>query len=317
MPSLYELASTHSVLLVAIAALCARLGAPLPSAPVLVIIGALANKPEVSVAAAFAASIAGSTAGDAAWFVAGRVYGYTVLRLLCRLSLTPSVCVSQNHSFFLKWGGGSLIAAKFLPGVSVVAPPMAGAIGMSMARFLMFEAVGGAAYAGLFLTLGYLVRDRVQSFLAMLSSLGQVAFVGLLVALIAYATVRYCRRRIAAQMANVPRISIDELVALQASASPPILIDARESVVRTFDNQAIPGAVQVTLKTLRKVCPPLSSDRQIVVYCTCMDEATSALACRSIKRHGHSSVRALKGGLASWIAAGLPVEREAPSVRAA
>ena len=317
MTSLYELASTHSVTLVAVAALCARLGAPLPSAPVLVIIGALADKPEVSVAAAFAASIAGSTVGDAAWFFAGRIYGYTVLKLLCKVSLTPSVCVSQNQCFFLKWGGGSLIAAKFLPGVSVVAPPMAGAVGMSMPRFLMFEAIGGAVYAGLFLALGYVLRGQIQGFLAMLSAFGQIAFAAAFAALIAYAVVRYCRRRVAAHMANVPRISVAELVALQASSTPPILIDARETVVHSLDDRVIPGAIQLTLHSLRKHCPPLATDRQLVVYCTCMDEATSALACRSIKRHGYTSVRALRGGLDSWFAAGLPIERDSLNAKAA
>ena len=144
MQSLIELIPTNCVALVAVVTLLARLGAPLPAGPVLLIVGAWAGQPGVSVVGAFIASVLGSTLGDAVWFVAGRRYGYATLTLLCKVSLTPDVCVSQNESIFSKWGGSSLMAAKFLPGISLVAPPMAGALGMSPLRFLIFESLGGA-----------------------------------------------------------------------------------------------------------------------------------------------------------------------------
>ena len=91
-------------------------------------------------------SIVANVAGDGIWFVAGRRHGHRVMKLLCRISLSPDSCVRQSESLIVRWGGNSLIAAKFLPGVSVVAAPMAGALGMSWTRFLSFE-VAAADFA--------------------------------------------------------------------------------------------------------------------------------------------------------------------------
>src|SRR4030095_7712848 len=96
------------------------------------------------------------------WFQAGRRHGHRVLRLLCRISLSPDTCVRSSESLITRWGGGSLIAAKFLPGISVVAAPMAGALGMSLRRFVSFELIAGALWTAAFMGLGMLFSNQVQ-----------------------------------------------------------------------------------------------------------------------------------------------------------
>ena len=56
---------------------------------------------------------------DSGWYLAGGRYGGRVLRLICRLSLTPDSCVSQTESVFDRWGARSLIVAKFVPGFTI------------------------------------------------------------------------------------------------------------------------------------------------------------------------------------------------------
>ena len=126
MSQLLALVIAHGTLLVFAATLAARIGAPVPAAPVLVLAGGLAAMGQLSWFAALAAAIVANIIGDGLWFWAGRHYGSRVLRLLCRISLSPDSCVRQSEAFILRWGGSSLIAAKFIPGISVVAPPMAG-----------------------------------------------------------------------------------------------------------------------------------------------------------------------------------------------
>src|SRR6267142_6693518 len=104
--------------------------------------------------ATLGSSIVANVAGDGIWFVAGRRHGHRVMKLLCRISLSPDSCVRQSESLIVRWGGNSLIAAKFLPGVSVVAAPMAGALGMSWTRFLSFEVAAAAIWTMVFLALG-------------------------------------------------------------------------------------------------------------------------------------------------------------------
>ena len=129
MSSLLSLVIEYGVGLVLVVTLAARVGLPVPAAPFLVIAGALAAGGQISWVAALLAAIAGNIVGDGLWFWAGRRWGYRVLTLLCKISISPDSCVRQSESFILRWGGSSLLAAKFVPGISVVAPPMAGALG--------------------------------------------------------------------------------------------------------------------------------------------------------------------------------------------
>ena len=133
--------------------------------------------------------------GDSAWFIAGRRYGYRMLKLLCRISISPDSCVSQSESFFGRWGGSSLLAAKFLPGVSVVAPPMAGALGMSTLGFVGFDLLASAIWAVAFLALGLVFSNQVQGVLDVLSTAGGGTLAALALLLVAYLLLRWWRRR--------------------------------------------------------------------------------------------------------------------------
>ena len=125
------LLASQGAALVFAATLATRLGAPVPAVPFLVVAGGLTVGGQLSVVAVVLAAVLGNILGDGVWFLAGRRWGYRVMRLLCRISLSPDSCVRRSESILGRWGGWSLIAAKFVPGVSVVAPPMAGALGMS------------------------------------------------------------------------------------------------------------------------------------------------------------------------------------------
>src|SRR3977135_2187601 len=131
-----------------------QLGMPIPAIPALVVAGALSAEGEFSPLAVFGVAFVACMMGDAAWYLAGRRYGHRVMKLLCRISLSPDSCVRQSETLITRWGGSSLIAAKFLPGVSVVAAPMAGALGMSWLRFVVFELVSGTLWKPPFLLLG-------------------------------------------------------------------------------------------------------------------------------------------------------------------
>ena len=206
MQELTALVIQHGLLLVFAATLAARIGIPVPAAPFLVIAGALAAAGQLSWVFALVAAIAGNILGDGAWFLAGRKYGYRVLRLLCRISISPDSCVQQSESFITRWGGSSLLAAKFVPGVSVVAPPMAGALGMSTLSFLGFETLAAAIWALLFLGIGAAFSNQIQQVFDILSTMGVAAAVLLLVVVAGYLALRYWRRRAFRLGMEMPRI---------------------------------------------------------------------------------------------------------------
>ena len=312
MSSLVALVVTHGTALVFAATLAARIGAPVPAAPFLVIAGGLAAAGHLSWVAALAAAIIANILGDGLWFWAGRRHGYRVLRLLCRISISPDSCVRQSEAFILRWGGSSLIAAKFIPGVSVVAPPMAGALGMSLTAFLGFETLAAAIWASLFLGLGWIFADQIQRVMDLLSTLGVVAVVALLVVAAAYLAVRLWRRRQFLAGMAMPRIGVAELRALLDGDNVPTIIDVRSGAARTLDERRIPGAIGVELRDIGRLAKELPRDRELVLYCNCPNEASAASAAGQLAAAGFTRVRPLAGGLEAWVASGHRVESHPP-----
>lgn len=309
MNDLVSLLATQGPAVVFLVTLAARLGAPVPAVPFLVVAGGLAvGGTALNAAAIVVASLLGNLLGDGAWFLAGRRWGYGVMRLLCRVSLSADTCVSRSESILGRWGGLSLIAAKYVPGVSVVAPPMAGALGMSVARFIGYDTGAALVWTGVFLGLGWVFRDQIQEVLAMLAQAGGIATLALVVVLGVMLALRYARRRAVLRLTRMPRISVDELHQLLASDAPPLVIDVRGEAGVKVDPRRIPGALSYTLKALqqRKLVLPLDGQRDVVLYCNCPNEVTAAMAARVLLARGARRAWPLTGGLDAWVASGHP-----------
>jgi membrane protein DedA with SNARE-associated domain/rhodanese-related sulfurtransferase len=307
MAGLIALLVQHGVLLVFLVTLAARVGAPLPAAPLLVVAGGLVVQQRLGLHTVLLASLLANLLGDAVWFGAGRRYGARVLALLCRISLSPDSCVRQSESLIVRWGGSALVAAKFVPGVSVVAAPMAGAVGMSTLRFVAFALLGGVVWSVLFLGLGALFHEQIDWLLDLLAQIGTTAALVLLVALAGFVGWRWWRRRRYLQAADLPRVAPRELKALLDGEAAPLLIDVRSSEALDIDARHIPGALQAGLREIELHAHRVPGDREVVLYCNCPNEASAALAARMLMKAGHRRVRPLAAGLDGWAAAGWDV----------
>src|SRR5579863_545138 len=123
-----------------------QLGVPLPSMPVILAAGALSAGRDISFPLAFLASLSATLIADSAWFLVGRRYGHLVLRILCKLSMEPTVCVRKTQDSFGRRREGTLMIAKFVPGLATLAPPVAGQLGMAFERFLLFDGIGATLW---------------------------------------------------------------------------------------------------------------------------------------------------------------------------
>ena len=139
-------------------------GLPVPAVPTLLLAGSLWERPRGNSPSVLAAAIVASVVADWMWYLAGRAFGYRVLSGLCKLSINPGSCVSQTEARFVRWGLGSLVFAKFIPGFSTVAPPIAGSLRMRLPGFLLAAATGAALWAGLSLGAGWLLRNEVSGY---------------------------------------------------------------------------------------------------------------------------------------------------------
>jgi membrane protein DedA with SNARE-associated domain/rhodanese-related sulfurtransferase len=308
MHDLVALLLAHGALIVFAVTLAARIGAPVPASPLLVVAGSLVEAGQISLAAVLAVSIAANVIGDGIWFGAGRRYGYRVMRQLCRISLSPDSCVRQGESLITRWGGSSLIAAKFVPGVSVIAAPMAGALGMSLIRFLAFELVAALVWTLGFMALGVLFSSQIQRVFDIMASAGSLATVVFVLIVAALVAIRYWRRQRFLRELKIPRIGVDELQALIEQGAGPIVIDVRSDASTQVDARRIPGAISVHLRDIPAHGAELDREREIVLYCNCPNEASAARAASLLVARGLHRARPLAGGLDAWIASGRPTE---------
>jgi membrane protein DedA with SNARE-associated domain/rhodanese-related sulfurtransferase len=302
MDSLLSLYSDHGLSAIFLVTLAARIGAPFPAAPLLVVAGALGRSAQPSIGVVAVASILANLAGDAVWFGAGRVGGTRVLRILCRVSMSPDVCVRQSEDLIARWGGASLVAAKFVPGVSVVAAPMAGALGMRWPPFIAYAILAGAIWTLLFLGIGAMFEGSMERVLDMLANGGLYGGALLACLLTAFVAYRWQRRRSFRQSVDVPRISVLELRERIDSGRAPMIVDVRPPSGVRMDPRQIPGSVNVGLADIKAFALELTHDQEVVLYCNCPNEASAAHAAVLLTRTGVLCARPLAGGMEAWFA---------------
>jgi membrane protein DedA with SNARE-associated domain/rhodanese-related sulfurtransferase len=285
-----------------------QLGMPLPAMPTLIVAGALAADGRLPALTLCALALGACLIGDCAWYFAGRIYGARVMHLLCRISLTPDICVSETQTSFERWGSKALIVAKFIPGLSMIAPPLAGATRMSLSRFAGYSALGSMLWIGAALLIGVLLKSQVVRLLPELASVGGAALTILLVLFAAYIAFKWRERRRFRAALHMARISVHDLYERMRGEPAPVIVDVRSMTATTLTLRRIPGALHVPVHEVGHHVEKLPRDREIVFYCTCPNEASAAQAARLLMSHGFHRVRPLHGGLEAWITAGYPVE---------
>src|SRR5713226_4965639 len=172
-----------------------QIGLPLPTVPWLLGAGALWALGMMNPMVAFGATVAACLFADLIWFYLGRLRGNRVLRVLCRISLHPDSCVGRTQAIFSRFGVCGVMAAKFLSGVGLIFPPLAGMNGMSSGRFLLYDALGSILYTSCFLLLGSFFSNQLNQIVTALGDFSKGAL-GVLGALaVAYLVFKYLQRR--------------------------------------------------------------------------------------------------------------------------
>ena len=291
-----------------------QIGLPIPVLPTLILAGAVAGDGGAGLTGLFLATITACAIADGNWYLAGRRHGGAVMRMLCRVSLTPDVCVSQAHSRFERWGSNALIVGKFVPGLAIIAPPIAGATRMHPLRFALSTVLGACLWAGAALAAGRLIHPQVERWLPHLAGIGSIAAVGLAAALASFIAFKWWERRRFFLMLRMARITVADLYERMESQPAPLIVDARTHTAHGLEPRRIPGAIHVPLQEIQRHVQKLPPDREIILYCTCPNEASAAQAAKLLMKRGFTSVRPLHGGLEAWIAAGYAVESPPPGV---
>jgi rhodanese-related sulfurtransferase len=124
--------------------------------------------------------------------------------------------------------------------------------------------------------------------------------------LILYLAWKYSARRRVLREVRMARISPDELHQLMVSGSAPVIIDARSRSELAVTPFVIEGAYLMTAEEIDEQRIATFRGREVVVYCSCPNEITSARLALKLQRLGVQRVRPLAGGIDAWRARNLP-----------
>jgi membrane protein DedA with SNARE-associated domain len=268
MEQLIALVVRHGIPLVFLNVLLEQLGAPIPALPVLLVAGSLIREGRLSAPSILIAAVTASLIADTAWFLLGRRYGWRILRTLCRISLSPDSCVRETETFFERWGLPSLIAAKFIPGYSTVAPPLAGAIGSTAPLFIAYDAAGALLWAGGGIAVGYVFRHALFEVLRHLENLGVWGGVvgGALLALFIF--LKWWQRIRFYRHLRMARIQPSDLKGMIEAGKAVVVLDVRTRSARKSDPRMIPGAMVMSASELDERMAGVTPAQEIILYCT-------------------------------------------------
>lgn len=304
MDTLLHIIESYGLWVVFVCVLLDQGGLPFPSYAPMIVTAALATDRHESLLPVLLVATLAALTADLAWFAGGRRFGHQLLRLMCRVSLSPDSCVGLTRRIYVRWGAPSLILAKYIPGFAAVSTTLAGESGTSWRRFIVYDAIGAALWAGGAVAIGAIFHEAVEAVLVQLDQLGQLAVLLLVAAIVLFVAVKWWQRHRFMAQIRMSRISIDELTSLLDSGSAATILDVR-TPERRAQSGWIPGSINVRDITELRLAP----GDEVIVYCDCPNDASAAVVAKKLKELGFKRVRPLAGGIEAWQARGRPVDR--------
>lgn len=308
MAHIFDFLMRHGPTVLFAAVFVEQIGVPLPASPWMLAAGALGASGKMHWASALLAAALGSVCADMIWFYLGKRTGNRALNFLCRISLEPDSCVRRTQDLYARHGMPGVIVAKFIPGLNTLAPPLAGSSGASVSRFLLFDGFGSLLYTGTFILAGAIFSHQLDQVIAALSGLGTSAVALVVGAVLLYIGYKYYQRRRLLKELRTARISADELFQKLEAGETPVILDLRSKSEVARDPACIRGARHVLIDDFSAWQQEIPRDRDIVVYCSCPNEATAARIALQLQRSGITRVRPLLGGLDGWRGHNYPIE---------
>jgi membrane protein DedA with SNARE-associated domain len=243
-------------------------GIPLPAVPLLLVVGALVGAGALSLTVVLATAVAGCLAADLIWYGFGRRRGAPVLATLCRITLEPDTCVRRAEGLFSRHRIGTLVVAKFLPGLNPLAAALAGVVKLHPARFVLLEAAGAVTWSGAWIAAGYLFSDLIDQIAAQVSRMGRASVLVLVALFAGYVARKYLLRRRLIRDLRMARITPDELRRRLDAGADTVIVDLRTLLDVQAAPYVIPGALRISPDELERRHDEIPRGVDIVLYCT-------------------------------------------------
>jgi membrane protein DedA with SNARE-associated domain/rhodanese-related sulfurtransferase len=288
-------------------------GLPIPSIPLMVAAGTMSSAHKLHVAYALPLIMLACLISDSMWYWLGRKFGTRVLNLLCRFSLEAATCVTKTQGTVVKRGAFTLLFAKWVPGLSTMAAPIVGQAEVPYSQFVIYDMAGTLLWAASWLFAGRFFGDVAEKSHRFFGTLAHFAGAIVLIAVVGALVYRVAKRRQFEMELRGLRLEPQQLLAMikdaaEAGLEKPFIVDLRHPLDVLAYPEVVPGALRIAPDDLMLSRALIPKERDIVLYCTCPSEETSAKIAMELRRMGIKRVRPLRGGLQGWKDAGFPIE---------
>jgi membrane protein DedA with SNARE-associated domain/rhodanese-related sulfurtransferase len=304
----------HGLPLVFAAVFIEQIGLPIPALPLLLAAGALSATGKFNLLLGLGATLLACLIADGFWFYLGRKRGNQVLNFLCRVSLEPDSCVRRTQNVFTRYGMKGVVVAKFVTGMSTVAPPLAGMSGVPAGRFFFFDGLGAFLYGASILGVGYLFSNQIEQIGEAISSVGGSALILLAAFVILYVAYKYWQRHRLLHELRMARITVEELRKKLDAGENPVILDLRSKAEFDQNPAVIEGAIHLAVEEVVVRSREFPLDQEIILYCNCPNEVTAARVALLLQRNGFKQVRPLLGGYDAWRDGKHPMKIGEPTV---
>jgi membrane protein DedA with SNARE-associated domain len=260
--------SSHQYVFLYLWIFAEQLGLPLPSVPVLLATGAVASAGELSFPLAILLAVFASAVPDTSWYLLGKYKGVRVLNLLCRMSIEPETCVTKTRLTYQKRGYLTILTARFIPGVNLLTPPMAGVLGMSYPKFILLDLAGTFLWATTYIALGAIFHAQINDALIILGRLGTSFLFAAIICAILYALYKWNERSRLLRKIRIARIDPLEVIQRIESGDDFLIVDLRSEIDYLANPVTLPGALHISPSELEQRHQEISRHAEIALYCT-------------------------------------------------
>ena len=184
--NIQEIAHQYGYWAIFVGILLENLGVPLPGETVTLVGGFLAGNDELNYWLVVGDAAAGAAIGGTCGYWVGRIGGWPLLMRLAKLLRISEVKVSGIKEKFGENAAKAVFFGRFFALLRIFAAPLAGIAEMPFAKFLLYNFLGAAAWAGTMVSLAFFA-GKVVSLEQMVQWASQFAILALLILVAAIA----------------------------------------------------------------------------------------------------------------------------------
>jgi len=188
-----DVIARHGYWAVGVALLLENAGLPLPGETVLLLASFLAySRHELQIGWIIVIAICAASLGDNLGFLIGDRGGHLFLRHYQRRLHISQSTIERGERLFARYGAVTILFARFIAGLRVIAGPLAGVLRMPWKTFVVFNVLGATLWVLVITTVGYLFGQHWRRLLIVVERLNLAVVV---LAVIAVAMIWYWHRR--------------------------------------------------------------------------------------------------------------------------